>query len=314
MASKYTTLDQNFISSKTADLWLANSFTDEVAGDNSWRKILSKIGGNAKDSDSYLFTDTTLDALNVDENVYLVLDNGFPEIKTNNKVSYPFENFIGSYEKSTLGQIVNLGTQIYDILKGVGNDTYTGMKWNPWIRNAPAWEGTEGIFFSYTFSFALGEFGLWNAFEEVVKPIANLMAPCLPRRQGVAFTEGPWPNSNVMLGKIIRGAGEEIWSLFKNAFTGELENTADSTTDSALATALTNILTSVYNGFSWNVKFGDWMTFYKLLIKDCTIKFSKKVDTNGWPIQGSITLNFKGITPLALRSHGSANLAAKFGT
>ena len=52
-----------------------------------------------------------------------------------------------------------------------------------------------------------------------------------------------------------------------------------------------------------------------MLITNCkNFTLSHEVDQYGYPISGSITLQFEGIKPIALRAHRTEALAVRFGT
>lgn len=301
---------------KKVEMWRQSGWAEIDNQNNSWRGAFSGLlqatglqtattadsNESGESNSEASFTDDLIpimpkDTLTVSKDVYLLMEDGFPKIATTNQVAQPFDKYISSFEDSNIGKIVNGALQIWNAGKAVTENNFNGAKWQPWIRNAPAWNGSKGISTQYTFKFALGQFGLWNAYEEVVKPIANLMAPCLPRKQKLSFAEGPWPNSTVLLARMINGAYTSIGKLFA----GDTSN------------FLSSILTNGYSDFTWTMKFGTWMTFYHMIIENCEVSFSNKVDEAGWPVQGSIKLYLVGIVPMALQSSSSSNLAAKFG-
>lgn len=303
-------------SNRIVDMWRPEDFDAGTQGTNSWRSSLTQLCnlGNSNDYKDLLIPLSNLD---VNENVYLLMEDGFPRISTQNQTSTPVDKGISRLENSTFGKLTGAATSAINIIGGAisgarGDTDYTGISWQPWIRNIEAWQNSRGIKTEYTFKFALGQYGLWNALEEVVKPILNLAAPCLPRYQGIAFAQGPWPNASTMLGKILGELVDSLVDVFKNI--GTFENANLDPDPNSLGAWMTNLIAGSYEGFTWTMKFGNWMTFYHMLFENCTINFSNKVDENGWPIQGSIRISMAGVVPLALRANGQANLAAKFGT
>ena len=301
----------NTIDRKTVDMYLQGEWANVDVGESSvsWRNAFSTLIDvnytnveskstlkmESNESWNNLLTNTS--GLNVSDDVYLLMEEGFPRVVTTNQIDTPFGKVISALENSNAGSLINIGTAIANIIGTATDKNYNGATWQPWAQNMPAWNGSRGITTQYTFKFSLGQFGIWSAFEEVIKPILNLMAPCLPRYQNIAFAEGPWPNSTVLLASMVTKAASGISTLFKDGGASFLEN----------------VITAGYKNFTWTMKFGTWMTFYHMIIENCEVNFSNKVDNQGWPVQGSIKLNLKGLVPLALQSKGNVNMAAKFG-
>lgn len=296
-------------------MWRPGSFNGTTG--ESWRSTLTQIITNASNANEY--QDTIVEGLSdlvVNDNVYLLMEEGFPRITTQNTISYPIEAGMSKIEESTVGSIIGAASTAYNVVGGFldglkGTNDFTGVSWQPWERNIPAWQNSRGVRMEYTFKFSLGQFGLWNAYEEVVKPILNLAAPCIPRYQGAVFTQGPWPNAASMLGRVIGTLGNKTASALKNLFSDTPSEGTTGTT--SLGDWLSALVAGSFAQFTWTMKFGDWMTFYHMLFENCSISFSNKVDENGWPIQGSIRINMMGVVPMALRANGLSNMAVKFG-
>ena len=201
-----------------------------------------------------------------------------------------------------------------------------------------SWDGAKGGFsFEYEFSFAMGQYGLWNAKEEVVLPILNLIAPALPRSMSNFSMDGPFPTAIQLLSLLVQNFLRDTYSKEGNSnFLGYFENTVDRLKTNikedgifkGVATTavteindvledLSNILNDViqesYKGYTYDVKFGNFVTFNNMIITNGETSFSNEVDQFGYPIAGSVKLTFEGLVPLALNYSDSSLVAIKYG-
>lgn len=125
---------------------------------------------------------------------------------------------------------------------GAGNDLRT------LVRRLSKFQGMDphklkSLFdsISFTIPFSFGQFGLFDAYEEVVKPVCALMGVLAPKRatwslnDGVEYYDVPYPTANtfvgLQIGNIMQnaadGAGEtfnKLKSAVKNTFGGNNDN------------------------------------------------------------------------------------------
>lgn len=218
---------------------------------------------------------------NVNVDVKLLLPQNY-STTFDNKFSTPLKNLIGSSDSSTgstiskIANVINAASSLSTFFDSDASVS-TSNVFNPWITNLPAWEKSEFSIPSITFEFKLGQYGLWNAYEEVVKPILNLITPTLPQVLGEISWAGPMPAA---------------WNLLSNIISKS--NELDT---SSLATLANYIISNSYKNYTYTLKLGSLMTFSEVYFKKATCTLSSKVDVNGYPISGSVTIDFGFIAP-----------------
>ena len=220
------------------------------------------------------------------------------------------------------------------------------------MTGVKAWDGSKGGFsFEYEFSFAMGQYGLWNAKEEVVKPILNLIAPALPRSMDNFSMSGPFPTAIQLLSQMVKGAWTNIKDNAWNKIKGFLNNDSDSKDASDaidnelkgwfegeslggwdkvskaindigggingvledLSNALNTVIQDSYRDYTYDVKFGNFVTFNNMIITNGETSFSNEVDQYGYPIAGTARLTFEGLVPLAMNYSREDLVAIKYG-
>lgn len=328
-----------------------NARDTQQGGNKDWRyalqRLISRSGGNYSILDSNLFNDTV-----VDERVSLLMTSPPKTMKTSNKFIYPVENLLkGGKGKSDsiVGKIANVLTMGYDAINTLASeDGATSSTWQPWMTGVKAWDGSKGGFsFDYEFSFAMGQYGLWNAKEEVVKPILNLIAPALPRNMSNFSMNGPFPTAVQLLSLMVQeGLGEvgnkvkgifqqtdntpiqnplgDLWNKFTSSldtkdassfFDSLVKSGVDSVNDvlSAFSDTLNNLIQEAYKYYTYDIKFGNFVTFYNMIITNGETSFSNEVDQFGYPIAGTVKLSFEGLVPLSMTYTNNDLVAIKYG-
>ena len=306
-----------------------------TGNDKDWRYALSRLNPT---SNSILNT-SLLNDCNVDGRVYLLMTSPPKTMKTVNRIKEPVQEFLKGNSNSTVGKIASAATTVFDAVNAsVIDEGGTASTWQPWMTGVKAWDGSKGGFsFDYEFSFAMGQYGLWNAKEEVVLPILNLIAPALPRSMDNFSMNGPFPTAMQLLSLLVQNFLSGTYSKEGNSnFLGYFENTIDRLKTNikedgifkGVATTavteindvlkdLSNILNDViqesYKGYTYDVKFGNFVTFNNMIITNGETSFSNEVDQFGYPIAGSVKLTFEGLVPLALNYSDSSLVAIKYG-
>lgn len=300
------------------------------SGAESWRTGLSSLIKGAKKltEGQYIINDAA--NFDVNANIELLLTDNYPTFKTENKYNVPIEELLSQGSKNKkVSKYAKIAT---DVIKGIsavtnaataGADNVTSGSFAPWTRRIPAWDpnSAKGFEFSYTFKFAMGQYGLWNAKEEVVKPILNLMAPTIPQHLNAFSISGPYPNEYNLLTNLITQnykSSEDASSADntesddnENWFTKLLSNAGNALGE--LGRTLENLITAAYSSYTYTMKFGRFLTLNGVIIKNSRTTFSSRTDQYGWPVAGSCELDFKSIIPTALTSSNEKNLAARFG-
>lgn len=293
------------------------------SGAESWRTGLSSLINGAKKltKGQYIINDAA--NFDVDTNIELLLTDNYPTFKTENKYNVPIEELLSQGSKNkTVSKYAEIATRVINGISAVTNaatagaDNVTSGSFAPWTRRIPAWDpnSAKGFEFSYTFKFAMGQYGLWNAKEEVVKPILNLMAPTIPQHLNAFSISGPYPNEYNLLTNLITQnykSSEDTEEDTENWFTKLLSNAGNAL--DKLGRTLENLITAAYSSYTYTMKFGRFLTLNGVIIKDSRTTFSSRTDQYGWPVAGSCELDFKSIIPTALTSSSEENLAARFG-
>lgn len=283
------------------------------------------------------------EAFNVDPEVQLIasqdwrlnaIGNEYEKVTEANKV---VSMFLSS--KSTIRGVIS---GFKDILNGVAmasavtgsNKSLYNYSTQTWWKNLEGWTGSDPVSFQFTFDFALGQYGLWNAKKEVVIPMLNLIAMFCPSLIADGSMIGPTATPTGMLYSVIAGTlmpvVDQIEGIISNKDTKAITNLAKSamswvgdTYDSGADegdnefTSVVNGLASVLGGLTseavglisnkllavlkdstYNIQIGNFMSISNCI---CTginsIVFSNKVDENGYPISGSLNLALKGVIP-----------------
>ena len=229
-----------------------------------------------------------------------------------------------------------------DILNGVAmasaatgsNNSLYNYSTQTWWKNLEGWTGSDPVSVQFTFDFALGQYGLWNAKKEVVIPMLNLIAMFCPSLIADGSMIGPTATPTGMLYSVIAGTlmpvVDQLEGIISSKDTKALKDLAKSamswTTDTynSGADEGDNEVTSVVNGIAsvlggitseavgqisnklltvlkdstYNIQIGNFMSISNCI---CTginsIVFSNKVDEDGYPISGSLNLVLKGVIP-----------------
>lgn len=265
-----------------------------------WRHQLYYLLLNAG-GDLIAGNSTNLIDLIVPPAVELLMEESVPQFSFSYAKKTPIKDTIDALlPKGSKGNIaVDIATTAADLtstfINGMDKDENdVPSVFNPWTKSIPAWnQELHNVKFSYKFNFKMGQYGLWNAKNEVFLPIINLIAPVLPRKIGTFFTEGPIPGQTALL---------------SNSILGALRAGFDKEGGDALAT---NLLSAVRK-YTYNINFGNTVRVENCLIDGAKTMFSSDTDEEGYPIAGSVELQFTTISPYGLSSPTEAR-AIKFG-
>lgn len=331
------------------------TYRGKTSYDTDWRHSLQRIT-NTQDNYEYSILDNVLKDSVVDKRIELLMTSPPKTMKTSNNIKQPVQELLkgGGKGSTIMGKVTTFATAAYDTLNAVmtnGNGE-TSPTWQPWMTGVKAWDGSKGGFsFEYEFSFAMGQYGLWNAKEEVVKPILNLIAPALPRSMDNFSMSGPFPTAIQLLSKMVQGAWGNIKDKAWNKIQGFLNNDSDSKDASGatdndpndwikgeslggwdkvskaindmgegingvlkdLSNALNKVIQDSYRDYTYDVKFGNFVTFNNMIITNGETSFSNEVDQYGYPIAGTVRLTFEGLVPLAMNYSSTDLVAIKYG-
>ena len=283
------------------------------------------------------------EAFNVDPEVQLIasqdwrlnaIGNEYEKVIETNKV---VSKFLSS--KSTIGGVIS---GFEDILNGVAmataatgsNKSLYNYSTQTWWKNLEGWTGSDPVSVQFTFDFALGQYGLWNAKKEVVIPMLNLIAMFCPSLIADGSMIGPTATPTGMLYSVIAGTlmpvvdqlegiisskdTKALTDLAKSAMSwvGDTYDSGADEGDNEFTSAvngiasvlggltseavglISNKLLAVLKDSTYNIQIGNFMSISNCI---CTginsIVFSNKVDENGYPISGSLNLVLRGVIP-----------------
>lgn len=305
-----------------------NDIEGSVRANADWRYNLSRIVENQQPKEGKKLFDLTDTA--VSEDVSLLMINAPKSPVTRNVFTTPVSTFVNSVTSGSnnlLGKLSSLASYGINILSswndvmthGANTNGRTAQVFQPWTKTVKAWGSSEGgITFEYEFKFNLGQYGLWNAKEEVVKPVINLVAPAFPQYLDNWSMAGPFPSTSELLLRLIKNnfstidstsSVGDVTSTFSNTvknYTDALSDDSKSFSDSVLGTlqnigsVFKDLVESTYKNLTFTMEFGNIIKFDKLIIENATTSFSNEVDQDGYPISGSAKLTFVGLVPLAL--------------
>ena len=241
--------------------------------------------------------------------------------------------------KSTIGGVIS---GFEDILNGVAmasaatgsNKSLYNYSTQTWWKNLEGWTGSDPVSVQFTFDFALGQYGLWNAKKEVVIPMLNLIAMFCPSLIADGSMIGPTATPTGMLYSVIAGTlmpvvdqlegiisskdTKAITNLAKSAMSwvGDTYDSGADEGDNEFTSAvngiasvlggltseavglISNKLLAVLKDSTYNIQIGNFMSISNCI---CTginsIVFSNKVDEDGYPISGSLNLVLRGVIP-----------------
>ena len=317
------------------------------APDNSsnrdWRCALSRLQSNF--ADNFIIDSSFLKTLDVDPRVYLLMSSSPKTMKTSNRIKEPVQELLKSNSNSIVGKTVSAINIASDVLNAVAISNSNGETtptWQPWMMGVKSWDGThQGFAFEYEFSFAMGQYGLWNAEEEVVKPILNLIAPALPRSMNNFSMNGPFPTAIQLLALLIKNLPDAIMDTFGgegttfqgmvDGFTNRMGEVVSNIAENGVMSGLTdiagdvnnvlgvlsdtlsNVIQASYQNYTYDVSFGNFVTFNNMIITNGETSFSNEVDQFGYPIAGSVKLTFEGLVPLAMSYSNPELVAIKYG-
>lgn len=324
------------------------TYRGKTSYDTDWRHSLQRIT-NTQNGYEHSILDNVLKDSVVDNRIQLLMTSPPKTMKTSNNIKQPVQELLkgGGKGSDTMGKITTVATAAYNTLNALSTNGTgeTSSTWQPWMTGVKAWDGSKGGFsFDYEFSFAMGQYGLWNAKEEVVKPILNLIAPALPRSMDNFSMNGPFPTAIQLLSQMVKGAlenigetvmnstfnndssdfGTEIMGWFKglNESSGALDKISTALEDigggiddvlKGLSDTLNKVIQDSYKNYTYDVKFGNFVTFNNMIITNGETSFSNEVDQYGYPIAGTVKLTFEGLVPLAMNYSSTDLVAIKYG-
>ena len=194
--------------------------------------------------------------------------------------------------------------------------------------DAQFYEKTEPLQFNSTFKFRFGQYGLWNAEEEVFKPALAFLMMSTPTLLGSGGAiETPGPTQLGLITSYIKGLGTEIAEGFKDDPSTILGRLA-ANTGGAAAKHITVILgqTTTENkklisgrspdknntelgnnsqsAFNNKLNIENLFSFRPCILESCTVVFSQEKTDAGYPISAEVKLSMKTQFPAISSNFG----------
>ena len=282
------------------------------------------------------------EAFNVDPEVQLIASQDWRlnGIENEYKGVMESDNLVTKF--LSMNKVGKVLSGFEDILNGVAmasaatgsNKSLYNYSTQTWWKNLEGWTGSDPVSVQFTFDFALGQYGLWNAKKEVVIPMLNLIAMFCPSLIADGSMIGPTATPTGMLYSVIAGTlmpvvdqlegvisskdTKAITNLAKSAMSwvGDTYDSGADEGDNEFTSAvngiasvlggltseavglISNKLLAVLKDSTYNIQIGNFMSISNCI---CTginsIVFSNKVDEDGYPISDSLNLVLRGVIP-----------------
>ena len=223
--------------------------------------------------------------LQISSEVDLVLAQETFQYTLTNKVDAPMQGLLEQVgQKGVTGALLMVGEAI-DALADGGAATF-----NPWFKYVKAWRNMEPVQLPLSFEFKMGQFGLWDAKQEVVLPILSLLLPVLPRKLNSIEMEGPFQSVATLLALVLKG------TVFNLAGEGDLSD------------AISRSVLGEVDKSTYRVSIGKQLLLDRAYCVSANVSLSTNVDQFGLPISGTIQLAYEGVMPPAIDNEVARSL------
>lgn len=243
------------------------------SGDIDWRKFLARTPSRAYG----------VKILDIDSAIYLVLADEKYSYNITNTTSTPMKGFIESFTSSGVTGAIIKGAEA---IRAAGQGTENSATFNPWFKNLKAWESTEPVRIPLSFSFKLGQYGLWNAKKEVALPVLALLTMVLPEQIGSTTMTGPFQAATALAAQIIASTLESEESILN------------------IGGIISSAAFNIVKGQTYTISIGRQLELKYAYCLTCDVSLSTNTDQYGFPIEATIALNMEGSLPPSLGKLG----------
>ena len=314
--------------------------TGETERTGSWRENMSRICNAVKNAHQNATMITEVEnfakAFDVKDNIELLMDGELPKFSSKgNNWSKPIADLLELVPTKVVAAINGIST-LFRGIQSITSGNYadstgaTAGTFDPWMKNVNAFKDAGNFSISVNLKFAMGQYGLWNAKEEVVKPVLNLIIPTLPQHLNAFTIAGPAPTAFNLITEMIQscvadvtsenGPSEE-WQAVQKSF-NDVFGTADFESENILTkigesvnilgSLLEYLVLGAYKRYTYTIEFGNMFAFNRMLIKESDWKFSKEVDQNGLPVTGEVNLTLESTVPMAISTSNKNTMAVRY--
>ena len=273
----------------------------------------------------------------VNENVLLFPDSKSLEFELKNNYGRPISALLDKTINSTIGKVANDGLAVIAMAGTMGGsdvpgaggamdsltakihniapDVAASQQFMLKYKNIPAWTGTDNLTIpsQLTFKFTFGQAGLFDAAEEVVRPIMSLAMYFAPSENG-ATVDGILPTEQYVKIAGAMAVGRSVSSAVREMAQGNgiLSGVK------AVYNTLNSEVAKIYNGNARGImiaRYGN-ILIPPFVVNSVKVKFDMaEVDENGYPYRGEITLSgiesFQMATQRLLKNMVSKQFAPK---
>ena len=224
--------------------------------------------------------------LSVSSEVDLVLSDDSFQYSISNKAEPVLNDLLEQVgAKGVTGAVLKAGEAISTL---AGDNA---ASFNPWFKHVKAWRNTDPVALPLRFEFKLGQFGLWDAKQEVVLPILALLVPVLPLKVDNLEMQGPFQTATRLLTEVLKGTAVSL-----------VESGGD------IAASISGAVLSEIAKSTYRVSIGKQLLLDYAYCVEASVTLSTNVDQNGMPISGSIQLRFEGSIPPAIDNRVARSL------
>ena len=247
----------------------------------NWRDFLSLVGVSSPGG----IATGTLTA--VRQEVKLTLSEESYNYSIRNATTQPFKEL---YEKINNGLVGGVLAGLQTVQAAMGREA---PSFNPWFKYAQAWTNTEPVQIPLKFDFKMGQFGLWNAQEEVAKPILALIIPAIPKSVSNLYMSGPFQSATELLAKVMVGVLTAVGEAIKDLIGTDSEMTT-------LAEKMSAVMIDSIKASTYKIIIGNQFELNHAYCREASVSLSTATDQFGFPISGSVMLTYEGSIPPAL--------------
>ena len=293
-----------------------NSMDADGVSKEDWRDLGEQVClEKYRDSTHSGFSESTsVQYQKVSDQVLLFNESKSLEFELKNQYGKPIAALLDKLVNSTIGRVANdglaliaaggaiaqqegPGSQVGDVLNklagpGAAKQVAGSQQYMMKYKNIPAWVGTDNLAIpsTLTFKFAFGQAGLFDAAEEVVRPILALALYFAPSERSGGMVQGVLPTESYVKVLGAYAVSQSAVSAAKSLMSGD--NILNSV--NAVYSTLNKNVSKIYDGAGARgimiARYGN-LIIPPFVVSSVKWKFDmSQVDENGYPYRGELTL------------------------
>lgn len=320
-----------------------SSMDAEGSATEDWRELGSQVSlEKYSDSTHRTFTDdANVKSHSVSPQVLLFNETKSLEFEMKNQYGKPIAALLDKLLNSTVGRVANDGLALVAAGGAIANadgdgkvnpmeevlskltsgtsakDIASSQKFVMKFKNVPAWLCTDNLAIpsTLTFRFAFGQAGLFDAAEEVVRPIMALAMYFAPSELPDGTVKGPLPTEAYVKVMGAVDVAESAVAAGKNLISGDGILASVNTVYQTLNSKMSQIYREAGATGIMIARYGN-LLIPPFVVSSVKWKFDmSQVDENGYPYRGELTLggieSFQMATRQLIRNTVSKQFAPK---